>query len=296
MRRSLRRDECPGGAAALPPARRPFRQRARSSLPHSPAAGRAPGIRPHPGSGGRRPSRQVPRVLPPVGTAFRFSQSLIADVADRQGGRCSSPRWTRRPASACPPPGRGRAARARIALPHCPRSRFLLVKPIVGDISIRNGKSLESRLPIAPAYLPSHLRNRVAGNSPEGHTSSQPQATGNGDSMMTASPADRRSGRGCPWRLAGRVLGRRRRPHPDRRSRPRARWPTGSPAPGGQPRPSTRAGRVRPRPGRDSQCWALAIGHAPAGRGHVVSFAHRPGGTRRPDDAPTCAKRYAGSG
>src|SRR5271167_316343 len=26
-------------------------------------------------------------------------------------------------------------------------------------------------------------------------------------------------------------------------------------------------------PGGDSQCWALAIGHAPTGAGHVVSFA-----------------------
>ena len=28
-------------------------------------------------------------------------------------------------------------------------------------------------------------------------------------------------------------------------------------------------------PDGDSQCWALAIGHAPAGRGNVVSFADR---------------------
>jgi hypothetical protein len=28
-------------------------------------------------------------------------------------------------------------------------------------------------------------------------------------------------------------------------------------------------------PDGDRQCWALAIGHAPAGRGHVVSFVHR---------------------
>jgi hypothetical protein len=28
-------------------------------------------------------------------------------------------------------------------------------------------------------------------------------------------------------------------------------------------------------PDGGSECWALAMGHAPAGRGHVVSFTHR---------------------
>jgi hypothetical protein len=34
-------------------------------------------------------------------------------------------------------------------------------------------------------------------------------------------------------------------------------------------------------PDGESQCWALAIGRAPAGRGHVISFAHRTRVARR---------------
>ena len=34
-------------------------------------------------------------------------------------------------------------------------------------------------------------------------------------------------------------------------------------------------------PDGGSQCWALAVGHAPAGRGHRVSFAHRTRPARR---------------
>jgi len=42
-----------------------------------------------------------------------------------------------------------------------------------------------------------------------------------------------------------------------------------------QSAPSIDAGwtHCAPTPGKDSQCWALAVGHAPAGLSHVVSFA-----------------------
>jgi hypothetical protein len=41
--------------------------------------------------------------------------------------------------------------------------------------------------------------------------------------------------------------------------------------------PSIDAGwtQCSPDQGADGQCWALAVGHAPAGRGHIVSFAPR---------------------
>jgi hypothetical protein len=44
-----------------------------------------------------------------------------------------------------------------------------------------------------------------------------------------------------------------------------------------QATPSIDAGwtHCSPIPGKDSQCWALAVGHAPAGLSHVVSFARR---------------------
>jgi hypothetical protein len=36
-----------------------------------------------------------------------------------------------------------------------------------------------------------------------------------------------------------------------------------------------------PGPHDEDRCWALAIGHVPAGRGHVVSFAPMASGARR---------------